>query len=318
MRKAALLYNPLSGPRSTRRKAAVDAAVEVLEAVGIGVQAEETRQPPEIPAQVREIVAAGYDTVIACGGDGTIHDVLQSLVGTNVALGMIPLGTANALAHDLRIPRRSPARAAQTLIAASPKRIAVGRVEYSDFGGNRAIRYFTVAAGVGVDAHLFYRLNALVKGHMGMAAYYAKAWHLWLTHRMRHFAVRYDQEGSEKQAISTELLAVRIRNFGGVLRELAPGASLDRNDLRLVMCNCSKRSLYLLYVLRGLLGAQWKIKDIELAYSMRVRCECLPQDHPEAPACEENRLYLEADGELLGTLPAEISIVPDALTLLVP
>ena len=78
-------------------------------------------------------------------------------MGTNVALGIIPLGTANSLAHDLRLPL-SPLDAAHAALKAKPRRIAVGRIAYQDFAGNRASRYFTVTVGIGVDAHLFYKL----------------------------------------------------------------------------------------------------------------------------------------------------------------
>lgn len=317
MHKVALLYNPLSGGRRERRAADVETAASVLRAAGVETLVAPTRTAEETPAQVHEAIIQGCDTIFACGGDGTAHDVLQGLVGTSVALAVIPLGTANALACDLRVPF-SPARAALAALAAQPKRIAVGRVEYRDLEGKCKARYFTVAAGVGVDAHLFYQLNAFVKGRIGMAAYYAKAWHLWMTYKMLRFSVEYAAPGEHfKPVVATELLAVRIRNFGGVLRELAPGASLERNDLRLVLCRTSSRVSYLLYVLRGLLGAKWKVPDVELAYSDRLRCTYLPVDHPSAPADQSN-IYVEADGELLGTLPAEISIIPDAVTLLVP
>jgi diacylglycerol kinase family enzyme len=113
----------------------------------------------------------------------------------------------------------------------------------------------------------------------------------------------------------TELLAVRIRNFGGVLRELAPGASLERNDLRLVICRSASRLSYLHYVVRGLLGRSWQVPGVELAHAETVSCKYALED---GGALLGTRVYVEADGELLGTLPAEITMVPDALTLLVP
>ena len=110
-------------------------------------------------------------------------------------------------------------------------------------------------------------------------------------------------------------MAVRIRNFGGVLQELAPGASLDRDDMRLVFCRTASRLAYLAYVTRGLLRLRWTIPGIDLAYSTRVSCQ---YRSPTRPSQEQRKIYVEADGELLGTLPAEITVVPDALTLLAP
>jgi diacylglycerol kinase (ATP) len=316
MRKAILLYNLLSGRRRHRRSADVDTALSVLHAAGVEVLASPTRSGSAASEQARQAAAAGYDTIVACGGDGTIHDILQGIVGTAAALAVIPLGTANSLAHDLRIPQ-NPAVAARMALSATAKRIAVGRVQYLDFEGNNSVRHFIVAVGVGVDAHLFYKLNMSLKQQLGMIAYYGKAVHLWLTHRMECFSADCWQTGTSAPSRSTvsELLAVRIRNFGGILQQLAPGASLDRNDLRLVLFRTTSRVYYLLYVVRGLLRQRWNVPGIDLLHSHKIVCQSLPAS---SPAKRASRVYVEADGELVGTVPAEITVVPDALTLLVP
>jgi len=314
MRKAALFYNPLSGRRRERRLADVKAALAVLHEAEIEATAEPTRGQADAAGQASQAIAAGCDTIFACGGDGTAHDVLQGMVGSDTALGIIPLGTANALAHDLRLPL-SAVGAARALLTAKPRRVALGRVEYTNLEGNRNFRFFTVAAGIGVDAHLFYKLNPMVKGHLGMAAYYAKATRLWLTHPMEKFAVEVEQQAGQENAGPAEvsqLLAVRIRNFGGVLRELAPGASLDRDDLRMVLFRTSSRWAYLHYIIRGLVGGRWQVGGIDLMHSLKIDCR------PLGDPAEGSRIFVEADGELLGTLPAAISVVRDALALLVP
>jgi len=312
MRKAMLLYNPLSGRRQGRRATEVDAALAVLRAGGVEVSATPTRAAGDASEQVEQAIGEGCDTVFACGGDGTVHDVLQGLVGTDTALGVIPLGTANSLAHDLRLPL-SPMGAARAALRSMPRRIAVGRVQYQDFDGRPSSRYFALIVGVGVDAHLFYKLNPAAKRALGMAAYYTKATRLWLTHRMENFTVQILENGQSRQAEVSQLLAVRIQDFGGVLRELAPGASLERDDLRLVLFRTHSRAAYLSYVLRGLFGACWKVSGIELVHSASVGCRT---SFP--PSGEKPRILVEADGELLGTLPAEINVVPNAVTILVP
>ena len=100
MRKAALLYNPLSGRRRGRRVADVEIALGVLRNAGVEVSATATRSATDATEQTRQAVAEGCEVVFACGGDGTVHDVLQGLVGSSLALGIIPLGTGNALAHE--------------------------------------------------------------------------------------------------------------------------------------------------------------------------------------------------------------------------
>src|SRR5438445_7992167 len=262
MRKAALLYNPLSGRRRERRVKDVEAALAVLQEAGVEANAEPTLGPAPAGDQAREAIAQGCDTILACGGDGTINDVLQGLVGTDVALGVIPLGTANALAHDLRLPSLAAA-AARAALAGHQWRVAVGRVDYQKFDAGSGSRYFTVAAGVGVDAHLFYKLNMLLKGHLGMVAYYFQATRLWLTHRMQNFAVEI---GGSCYEDVTQLLAVRIRGFGGILRELAAGASLECDDRRPVVFRTTSRAAYLRYIISGLLVNKEEVKVIELHY----------------------------------------------------
>jgi len=309
MRKATILFNPNSGRR--RREAELDQAIGIIQSAGVRTDLTVCRSSQEATVHARFAVAAGSDTVFACGGDGTIHDIIQGLAGTNVALAILPLGTANALAHDLALPLH-PHEAARAALNGSLRRIPLGHIEYQDFSGQAASRYFTVAAGIGVDAHLFYKLNGAMKQSTGMAAYYFKAWQLWATHRMRRFEVEYaNGAGHRQRANLTELLAVRIRFFGGILRELVPGASLESGELRAVMCRTDSRNAYLQYVAGALLGKRWNIDGIDLVSCSEIVCQPPEQD-------AGHRVYVEADGELLGRLPARMTLVPDALSLVVP
>jgi diacylglycerol kinase (ATP) len=323
MRKAALLYNPDSGG-SKRRQRELESALAVLRGGGVEAELVPTESKHHAGDETRRALDSGCDTIFACGGDGTIHNIAQFLVNSPVALGILPMGTANALAHDIGLPLGVVA-AAKAALRCPARRVALGRVTYVDLQGHPGDRYFIVAAGIGVDAHLFYKLHTGTKQRMGMAAYYAKAWNLWFTYVMPRFMAEYVETGSSTlhRAEVTELLAVRIRNFGGVVQELAPGASLDRDDIRLVLCRSASRLTYLAYVTRGLLRARWTIPGVDLVHSTRVSCQYLtssgmPSATSSAAPQEQGKIYIEADGELLGTLPAEITAVPNALTLLAP
>ncbi len=313
MRKAALLYNPDSGGSKQRRRD-LESALTLLRSTGIEADLVPTESRDHAGDETRRAIASGCDTIFACGGDGTIHNIAQVLAMSTVALAILPMGTANALAHDIGIPLNIVA-ATKAAIHGAHRRIALGCVEYFDLGGNRGSSYFVLAAGIGVDAHLFYKLHSGTKQRMGMAAYYAKACNLCLTYPMTRFSAEYVETGSTqpRRADVTELMSIRIRNFGGVVQELAPGASLDRDDMRLVICRTASRVAYLAYAARCLLRRRWTIPGVDLVYSNRVSCEYLPSVDQQQP-----KIYAEADGELLGTLPVEITIVPDALTLLAP
>jgi diacylglycerol kinase (ATP) len=326
MRNAVLLYNPDSGGNQSHRLGEVQSALGILRGAGVAAELVLTESSSDAGAHISRAIQDGCDTVFACGGDGTIHNIIQALAQTPVALAILPMGTGNTLAHDLNLPLKVAA-AARAALSAKPRRIALGHVQFLDFDGKPAEHYFIVAAGIGLDAHLFHKLNYQTKRKFGIAAYYLKAWHLWFTYPMTRFRAEYFETGSPqmRQADLTELMSVRIRNFGGVLRELAPGASLDRDDLRLVLCQTASRIAYLLYVARGLLGLSWQIPGIEWASSSKVSCQYIQPNASVEISAETNdsnkrqtKIYVEADGELLGTLPVEITVVPDALTLLVP
>lgn len=320
MRRAVLLYNPSSGRKRTGRVADVQAVARVLQQDGIEVEAIPTEGPATAGRQARAAIESGADTVLACGGDGTVHDTLQGMAGADAALGVIPLGTANALAVDLGIPR-NPVAAARWALRAHPECITVGKLEYC-YQRGVAKRYFTVAAGIGADAHLAYKMTSEAKGRLGMAAYYWRATHIWATHDFPPFEARFFDSALNQTRIEivSEVLAVRLTQFGGLLRHLAPGAALKRDCLRLVLFKTRSRSRYLSYVLKGLLPVQRHVPGIELVDATSLECRGMMQcdgalgfrSRQSAPPS----IHVEADGEILGRLPASISVERGALRLL--
>ena len=312
MRKALLLYNPHSGRRRARREHDIKLALAELRSAGVEASAEPTRAAGSAGEQARAAVSSGFDTVIACGGDGTVHDVLQGIVGLPVQLAVLPLGTGNALANDLGLPREVRA-AARKLAAAQPQPVAVGTAT-STRDGAPLSRVFLVGAGVGADAHMVYRLSAAFKQRFGMFSYYAESTRQWATHSFPEFEVEFRDLGSGemRRGPATQVLAIRIANFGGLLRRLAPGAALQRNDLRLVLFRTRSRSRYLRYMASVLCGQEPKVADVEFAYTDLVRCSA-PADAAGSP-----RIYGEADGELLGTLPITLELTGATVPLLFP
>ena len=310
MRKAILLYNPHCGRDRGRRVAHVEAAAARLRAAGVEVESAPTREAGSAAQQAREAVLGGCDTVIACGGDGTVHEAVQGLAGSDAALGVIPLGTGNALANDLGLPR-NPALAAARLLEFAPRSVALGRVAYRQPGGEAACRYFLSIVGVGADAEMVYRLGHAFKQRAGMGAYYASATRQWLTYGFPTFAVEFrDGGGRLRRETATQVLAVRIGYFGGILRRLAPGADLGRGDFRVVLFTTRSRFVYLRYVAGLLLGRERPLGGVELLDCAQLRCFPIPDSAAG--------IHFEADGELLGALPVELSIAAERLRLLMP
>ena len=317
MRKAALIYNPASGVRRERRAAQVESVCEVLRAARVEAEATPTHGPGTAEEQACEAIAAGCDTILSCGGDGTAHEALQGIVaaGSQAALGVIPLGTGNALANDLGLSR-DPVLAARALLAGESRRIALGRVEFTKPEGDAGARYFLIMAGAGPDAHLLYTMNLAAKGRFGMGAYYTQAAWLFLTHDYPTFEVDVTESASGRTRTLTvaQMMAARITYFGGALRRLAHGATLYRDDMCVVLYRTPIRLRYFLYLLGVFVGLNWSVPGVELVLASEVTCRDLELKGGKRGSV----VRAQADGELLGRLPVRLTMVPDALTLLVP
>jgi YegS/Rv2252/BmrU family lipid kinase len=311
MRRVALIYNPASGQHSGRRSTYIQSALAVLREAGIEAEALETHAPGSGRSLALAAVRQGFDAVLACGGDGTVHEVLQSLVGTKVALGVVPLGTANALAQNLGLGR-NPVKAVRALIAAHPIEVPVGRIFFQENNGGRGWRYFTVAAGVGADALLMSSMDPALKRRFGYALYMLEAFKIWASHPFPLFDASFSIDGNAEPRIEqvSQLLAIRIRSFGGALGVLAPGATLHKKNLSLVAFKTRSRLQYLRFLLATLVGRQTFSRIIELLDADAVECRALNGS--------KTRVYVEADGEVLGVLPARIELAREMLTLLVP
>lgn len=313
MRKAVLIYNPASGKRQQERRRQVEDAAAILRFRDTDAEAIPTHGPGTAGEQARQALEQGADAVFACGGDGTVHEVLQGIVGfPDATLGVIPLGTANALATDMGLPRDS-AKAMRAAMHGEARSIALGRMTYLDRDGTDSQRYFIVAAGIGADAHLMYEQSATLKRRYGMAAYYAQATWIWAMHPFVPFECEFHdcQRNQVRSERVSEVLAVRISDFGGLLRRMAPDAALSRNDFELVLFKTSRRRDYLKFMLHTMTGRRPNMPEMEFVHSDRLECRPLA-NAPNA------RIYTEADGELLGRIPSRIEIVPNAVRLLMP
>jgi YegS/Rv2252/BmrU family lipid kinase len=311
MHRVALVSNPVSGQHPQRRAALIKRAAAVLHNAAIEVRVIQTESTESVGTQAQEAIREGCDTILVCGGDGTVHQVLQSVVGTSAALGVIPMGTANALATDLGLPA-SPEKAAKILLAAVPVRVSVGRVFYRDGEGNSRSRYFVVAAGIGTDAFFFSRLDPRLKQRFGYAHYLIEVLRLWATHTFPLFAASFMEIGSPTSRMEevSQLLAVRIGNFGGLVGNLVPGAAIQNDNLKVIAFKTRSRLRYLRFMAAVWFKRHTYSTTIELVECVAVECRDL--EHSAEPS------LVEADGEVLGTLPARIDVVPQALTLLIP
>lgn len=244
----------------------------------------------------RTAVENGADLVLAAGGDGTINEVVNGMAYSHVPLGILPGGTANILAMELGVGCRMD-RAARLLPACLPERIALGRLHAEGLQP----RYFLLMAGAGLDAQVVNQVKPRVKAALGKGAYWLAGF-AQLGQRLTEFEVAMNG----RRFRASFALASRVRNYGGDL-ELARNASLTGPDFEVVLFEGVNPFRYLKYLGCAALGRVEGVAGVTVLRTQEL--ELVPGASP---------VYVQADGELIGRLPARVEIVPNALTLLAP
>src|SRR3990172_1671493 len=155
-RRALLIVNPVA--RGLPPLDRIREAADWLRSRGWEVDLETTAAPGEAVGFARRAAERGPLVVVACGGDGTVHEVVNGLAGSEAVLAAIPGGTANVWARDARLPRR-PLEAAQVIEGGRCLRMDLGLIEWEAHRQTREARgvesrYFLLMAGIGLDAHV--------------------------------------------------------------------------------------------------------------------------------------------------------------------
>jgi diacylglycerol kinase family enzyme len=170
---------------------------------------------------------------------------------------------------------------------------------------------------LGVHAELIYGATALLKQHGGFAAYYIAGLSLLVSHDFTPFSAEITlPDGSRRREELLELVGMRVSSFGKWLSRWRPGGALDHDYLQLITLKPSRRLAMIRYVISAIFrgaGPDSKSRSarVEFVRALCVRFRVIDTS-PTA------RLRAQADGELLNGMPGEMSIVPRALTLLMP
>ena len=288
-----LIANPASR-RGNRLIGRAEAAVVATGATCEVVLTERSGHAAEI-ARAR---AGEFDQVLTLGGDGTAMEVAGALAFGTTPIGVLAGGTGNLLARALGVPMKVE-RAVPALLGGQQRRIDLGVVM-----GHR----FAVAAGVGIDAAMVEETPVWLKRRLGVLAYtlIATKAALRAVLRRQFFQARIEVDG---EVIERRAAAVLFANFGAILEDrISFGPEIAVDDGILDCCVFSPTSL------RDALRIMWRVTrrdfrpDPSILYrkGTHFRLETDPV------------LTLQADGELLGPTPAEVTVEPLAVQLLVP
>ncbi|MDM8085301.1 diacylglycerol kinase family protein [Cellulomonas cellasea] len=227
------------------KPAVADARAEILRASAeLGIPTplwlETTVEDPGV-GQARDAVRRGADVVVAVGGDGTVRAVAEALVGTRVAMGIVPVGTGNLLARNLDLPLGDPTAALRIALEGADRPIDVGWLRVLNDGSVEddvtaaAVRatptkqasrdhIFLVIAGVGFDAAMIADTDDDLKARVGWIAYFVSGVRHLHGRRLRA-VVRIDDAPPETLRLRSLLVGNCGRLPGGIT--LLPDALID-------------------------------------------------------------------------------------------
>ncbi|WP_366248997.1 diacylglycerol kinase [Terribacillus aidingensis] len=280
MKRARIIYNPTSGKEAFRRE--LPDVLEIFEKAGYETSAHATTCEGDATAAARLAVERGYDLVVACGGDGTVNEVVSGLAEqpNRPKLGIIPVGTTNDLARALYIPRNIK-RAAEIIVEGKTRRLDIGKVND---------HYFMNIAGGGKLTELTYDVPSKTKTMLGQMAYYLKGIEMLPSLRPIKVEIEYDGKWFEDEIM---LFLVSNTNSVGGFEKLAPDALLDDGLFDLVILRKTNIAEFIRIASLAIRGAHL---DHDLIFYTRAnRIKVKPAD----------KMQLNIDGEYGGLLPGE-------------
>ena len=288
-RRILIVHNPAAG-RARRSRRRLEQLVAALRRRGCAVTVRCGLLGGDAERLARE-AEPDFDIVVAAGGDGTVNAVVNGLAENPRPLGLLPLGTANVLAREIELPRDIDALA-RLMADASPKPIWPGRV---------GDRLFVMMVGVGFDAEVVAAVDPNIKRRIGRLAF---VWAI-LLRLIRHHRceLRVTANGIEHRAAA--LIAAKGRHYAGPF-VLALEASLAEPRLDLVLFHDNGRVAALRYLSALLLGRIPRLRGIT---TLRVETAVVSPSEPVA---------IHADGEIIGTAPAEITLAAQPIMLIRP
>ena len=300
VRDAVLIVNPTAGGgRSVKQ---LDGARRVFRNAGIETELMNTTAAGEATHLARRAVEESRQLVIVCGGDGTVNEVVNGLACSQVPLAVLPAGTANVLAKELRLPWNLP-RAAELLVHAQYRRIALGLAIPDQASGEP--RYFLSVAGAGADGALVSAVRPEFKRQAGILAYWQEG-----LRQLTHYdfpLFRTQMAGTATNIDASLVIVGRTKHYGGPFK-ITTEADLMQPEFELAFVTTRSAWRYLAY-----LPLIWAGKLRSARYVRFFKTNSL-----QCASNSASQVQVQVDGEPAGRLPVEFRIVPDALTLAIP
>jgi len=303
---ALVVLNPASaGGRTLRRW---PATMRALRSAGVTFDVHRTVGPGDATHAVRTAIQRGCRTIVAVGGDGTLNEVVNGFfdaegapIGGDAMLALLPSGTGGDFRRAVGIPSDIDA-AARLIAIGSVRHIDAGRIEF----GNGDLRFFINIADCGMGGEVVARVNRRTsnRGVRGSAIFLGTSLVTLLGYTSRSARIEIDGMLIERDVRS--VVIANGRYFGGGMH-VAPNAALDDGQFDVVIIGETGRARALTGIPSLYRGRHLDRREVEVYRARTVRV-----------ACEGEPMLFDVEGEQVGTTPATLTCLPDAISLCVP
>ncbi|NQN86902.1 diacylglycerol kinase family lipid kinase [Streptococcus suis] len=294
-KRARLIYNPTSGQEIMKKNVAD--VLEILEGFGYETSAFQTTAAKDSAKnEAKRAAEAGFDLVIAAGGDGTINEVVNGIapLENRPKMAIIPTGTTNDYARALKVPRGNPIEAAKLIGKNQTILMDIGLAK-NEKNGFYQEHYFINIAAAGTLTELTYSVPSQLKTMFGYLAYVVKG--AELLPQVQFTPVRVTHDGGVFEG-SISMIFVALTNSIGGFEQIVPDAKLDDGNFTLIMVKTGNLFEILQLIGQVLDGGKHIESDlIEYIKTRSLSIENLSSD---------SRLLLNLDGEFGGDAPVEL------------
>lgn len=294
MIKTKLIFDPISG--GGMGKEYINDVVEKLKNNKVDLDLYYTKKVGDAREVSKEIKENEFDVVAVMGGDGTINEVINGLLPTNIPITIIPSGVANVFANEVGIPI-NPLKACEAIYKGSLYEVDLGKINDS---------YFLSLASIGFDSHVLKDTPSSLKRKYGKLAYIYTGLKTVFSYEPSPIYVKFEDEDNSKKKKCYFMVVGNVSIYGTPYVKMTPKASV--NDGLLDVCLFKKENFinYFRYFLGAIFRIHTQFPDVEYFQTEKLYVE------------SEKPLLVEVDGDVWGELPITFSILNKGLKILLP
>jgi YegS/Rv2252/BmrU family lipid kinase len=299
---AKVIVNPVAGAGRTRRE--WPRIKGIFEGQGLRFDHRITEAPGHAIELAREAAGNGYDMVVSVGGDGTINEVVNGLYASGnikaAALGIVSTGTGSDYIRTVGIPRRTE-DACRCFLQPKKRTVDIGVVDYTN-NGKKQERLFVNFAGFGFDAEIVRRTTRQFKALGGLPSYLLGVFATLVAYRNKDISLRIDGEELEKRVCT---VIMNNGKYGGGGMFTAPDADLSDGLLDVLIVGDLSKPDLLRSLPRIYKGTHLTHPKVTLKKAREIEVNS-----------RNGAMQLQADGELLGEVPARFRVLPSLLNVI--